>query len=200
MNYYYNPPKGSRARKDLEGGSLAGILGKLYGSLVMKWGKDGIKGLRDQRKEIKALEEAIKQKKQMKGGSGDSLSVLLKRYRTSRNTTSKGGHKKGKAVGGCAACKRWTETQRRASRMIEPEFAIYSPESVYKGGKITGRDVLDFFAGPIGWTMMGIRKSREKKIDKLKKELNGGMIMDPESYMSPHLRTLLMMQKEQIKR
>jgi len=37
-----------------------------------------------------------------------------------------------------------------------------------KGGKFDPkRDIVDFLAGPIGWTMMGLRKKREKEIEAL---------------------------------
>jgi len=40
-----------------------------------------------------------------------------------------------------------------------------------RGGKIESRDVLDFFAGPIGWTMMGLRKKRDREIAEMENEL-----------------------------
>ena len=40
-----------------------------------------------------------------------------------------------------------------------------------RGGKFELRDLRDGLLGPIGWIRMGIRKSRQKKIDALKKEL-----------------------------
>lgn len=41
-----------------------------------------------------------------------------------------------------------------------------------KGGKFDPqRDIVDILAGPIGWTMMGLRKRREKEIEDLKKSL-----------------------------
>lgn len=143
MNYYYNPPRGSKLRKDLEGGFLLDALGKLYTGLVKKWGSNRITDLRSQREEIARLEDELKKKQRSQ-------------------------HRSGKAVGGCAACK------RRFRKKIP--VAISSPDSIYSGGKLEGRDIVDFLAGPIGWAFMGVRKSREKKIDKLKKQLNGGMI------------------------
>lgn len=41
------------------------------------------------------------------------------------------------------------------------------------GGKFEPRDLLDFAAGPIGWTMMGLRKKRDREIEKLKREAAG---------------------------
>lgn len=41
------------------------------------------------------------------------------------------------------------------------------------GGKFEGRDIVDFFAGPIGWVAMGKRKARERKIRDLEKEAYG---------------------------
>lgn len=165
MNYYYNPPRGSRARKALEGGSLLGILGKLYARTVGKWGKKRITDLKDQKKEIKALEAAVKAKnqKQNQNGAGFDLFEIIDNL---GRKESHGGHRQGKvkAKGGCAACKRYFASKEKGGR------------STYRGGKLEGRDVVDFLAGPIGWAFMGVRKSREKKIDKLKKQLNGGMI------------------------
>lgn len=211
MNYYYNPPRGSRARKDLEGGFLLGALGKLYAKTVGKWGKRRITDLKDQRKEIKSLEAAIKAKKQNTDGSGFDLFEKIDNLGRKK---SYAGHSRGKvkARGGSYTRLRpdmmrpgsgWSKRYREMRRIWaeDPQKAQErewerkhkgkslkdiikelkqqnepQPLSTYQGGKLEGRDVIDFLAGPIGWTMMGIRKSREKKIDKLKKELNGGMI------------------------
>lgn len=179
MNYYYNPPKNSKIAKDLNGGSLLGVAGKLYGQLVKNWGLNGIKGLKAQKEEIKALEEAIKKKK--KGGS--NIGKLLEKLHLKKPPKRTSAHVKGKAVGGCAACKRYFEQKNQV-----------------KGGKVTGRDVLDFFAGPIGWAFMGVRKKREKQIDKLKKELNSlegngksddYILFSPESYITPQIRHMM---------
>lgn len=40
-----------------------------------------------------------------------------------------------------------------------------------KGGKFELKDIGDFFAGPLGWIRMGIRKKRAREIEKLKNEL-----------------------------
>lgn len=40
-----------------------------------------------------------------------------------------------------------------------------------RGGKFELRDIRDFFAGPIGWAMMGVRKRREKEIEDLQRQL-----------------------------
>lgn len=168
MNYYYNPPRGSRARKALEGGSLLGILGKLYARTVGKWGKKRITDLKDQKKEIKALEAAVKAKNQ--NGAGFDL---FEKIDNLGRKESYAGHRRGKvkAKGGCAACKRYFASKEKGGRQKNPP-----PLSTYQGGKLEGRDVVDFLAGPIGWAFMGVRKSREKKIANLKKQLNGGMI------------------------
>lgn len=167
MNYYYNPPRGSRARKALEGGSLLGILGKLYARTVGRWGKKRITDLKDQKKEIKALEAAVKAKnqKQNQNGAGFDLFEIIDNL---GRKESHGGHRQGKAKGGCAACKRYFASKEKGGKN--------PPLSTYQGGKLEGRDVVDFLAGPIGWALMGVRKSREKKIANLKKQLNGGMI------------------------
>lgn len=220
MNYYYNPPRGSRARKDLDGAGLLGFLGKLYAKTVGKWGKKRITDLKDQRKEIKSLEAAIKAKKQNADGAGFDLFEKIDNLGRKK---SYAGHSRGKvkASGGCAACKRYFASKEKGGfttmrdreihrrRMEQMHLGMYPrhndfdpiirkgkfkgkrlidvikeheqnnpppPLSTYQGGKLEGRDVIDFLAGPIGWAFMGVRKSREKKIDKLKKELNGGMI------------------------
>ena len=219
MNYYYNPPRGSRARKALDGGSLLGFLGKLYAKTVGRWGKKRITDLKDQKKEIKSLEAAIKAKKQNADGAGFDLFEKIDNLGRKK---SYAGHSRGKvkASGGCAACKRYFASKEKGGRlmMVHPQWARRRrermmwaedpqkeqerewerkhkgkslkdiikeheqknnpppPLSTYQGGKLEGRDVIDFLAGPIGWAFMGVRKSREKKIDKLKKELNGGMI------------------------
>lgn len=212
MNYYYNPPRGSRARKALDGGSLLGFLGKLYAKTVGKWGKKRITDLKDQRKEIKSLEAAIKAKKQNADGAGFDLFEKIDNLGRKK---SYAGHSRGKvkARGGSYSMFQptmmrpgagWSKRYREMRRMWaeDPEKAQERewerkhkgkslkdiikeheqknnpppPLSTYQGGKLEGRDVIDFLAGPIGWAFMGVRKSREKKIDKLKKELNGGMI------------------------
>ena len=193
MNYYYNPPKNSKAAKALDGGSLLGTAASLYGKLVTNWGINGIKGLHDQRKQIEALEAAIKKKKQ--GGKSITIDVdaLKERLRKNAARAHKLGylgsgkapkrtsaHVKGKSVGGCAACRRHFERIN----------------SNVKGGKVTGRDVLDFFAGPIGWAFMGVRKKREKQIDKLQKELaslqgKGTIAFAPEGYVTPQIMMAL---------
>ena len=240
MNYYYNPPRGSRARKALDGAGLLGFLGKLYAKTVGKWGKRRITDLKDQRKEIKSLEAAVKAKNQNQNGAGFDL---FEKIDNLGRKQSNAGHRRGKvkAKGGCAACKRYfasrdkggstlmgvrycdTAAQRRKREKmremmqqelekvrkrrelqkkwaVDPQFEEEDywkrklkgkslkdlvlehgqknppPLSTYQGGKLEGRDVIDFLAGPIGWAFMGVRKSREKKIDKLKKQLNGGMI------------------------
>ena len=212
MNYYYNPPRGSRARKDLDGAGLLGFLGKLYAKTVGKWGKKRSTDLKDQRKEIKSLEAAIKAKKQNADGAGFDLFEKIDNLGRKK---SYAGHSRGKvkARGGCAACKRYFASKEKGGShmmMVDPRWARRRrevglwgedpgsrlikgktlrdlikeheqknnppPLSTYQGGKLEGRDVIDFLAGPIGWAFMGVRKSREKKIDKLKKELNGGMI------------------------
>lgn len=43
-----------------------------------------------------------------------------------------------------------------------------------RGGKFETKDIVDFFAGPIGWAAMGMRKKRERQIADLEKQLNGG--------------------------
>ena len=211
MNYYYNPPRGSRARKDLEGGFLLGALAKLYAKTVGKWGKKRITDLKDQRKEIKSLEAAIKAKKQNTDGSGFDLFEKIDNLGRKK---SYAGHSRGKVKArggsysmfqptmmrpGAGWSKRYREMRRiwggdpwiedlniwkrrfkgktlkdvikEREQQNEPQ-----PLSTYQGGKLEGRDVVDFLAGPIGWAFMGVRKAREKKIDKLKKQLNGGMI------------------------
>lgn len=194
MNYYYNPPRGSRARKALEGGSLLGILGKLYARTVGRWGKKRITDLKDQKKEIKTLEAAVKAKnqKQNQNGAGFDLFEIIDNL---GRKESYGGHRQGKvkAKGGCAACKRYFASKEKGGShmMVHPgwlrrrrELELWGedpkknppPLSTYQGGKLEGRDVVDFLAGPIGWAFMGVRKSREKKIANLKKQLNGGMI------------------------
>ncbi len=213
MNYYYNPPRGSRARKALDGAGLLGFLAKIYAKTVGKWGKKRITDLKDQRKEIKSLEAAVKAKNQNQDQNGAGFDLFEKIDNLGRKE-SYAGHRRGKvkAKGGCSACKRYFASKEKGGmrpgagwrrqwmRERQPwgELEIWrkkykgkslmdlikerkqqnepQPLSTYQGGKLEGRDVVDFLAGPIGWAFMGVRKAREKKIDKLKKQLNGGMI------------------------
>ena len=45
-------------------------------------------------------------------------------------------------------------------------------EKQLRGGKFEPRDILEFFMGPAGWINMGIRKARQRKMEKLQKELD----------------------------
>ena len=125
MNYYYNPPRGSRARKALDGAGLLGFLGKLYAKTVGKWGKKRITDLKDQRKEIKSLEAAIKAKKQNADGAGFDL---FEKIDNLGRKQSYAGHRRGKvkATGGCAACKRYFASKEKGGRqmmMVDPRWA-----------------------------------------------------------------------------
>lgn len=199
MNYYYNPPKNSKAAKALDGGSLIGTAASLYGTFLKKWGIGGIKGLHDQRKQIEALEEAIKKKKQ--GGKSITIDLDALKERLRKNARKLGyveresgkapkrtsAHVKGESVGGCAACRRRFE-RINSSKNVFPESFLEDKMNMMnlgmtgrkaprktaanvKGGKFVARDILDFIAGPIGWAFMGVRKKREKQIANLQKEL-----------------------------
>lgn len=224
MNYYYNPPKNSKAAKALDGGSLLGTAAGLYGKLVTNWGIGGIKGLRDQRKQIEALEAAIKKKKQ--GGKSITINLDALKERLRKNARKLGyveresgkapkrtsAHVKGESVGGCAACRRHFE-RINSSKNVFPESFLEDQMKMMnlgmtgrkaprktatnvKGGKVTGRDVLDFFAGPIGWAFMGVRKKREKQIANLQKELaslqgKGTIAFAPEGYVTPQIAQMM---------
>lgn len=224
MNYYYNPPKNSKAAKALDGGSLLGTAASLYGKLVTNWGINGIKGLRDQRKQIEALEAAIKKKKQ--GGKSITIDLDALKERLRKNARKLGyveresgkapkrtsAHVKGESVGGCAACRRHFERINSSNNVFPESFledqmkmmnlgmtgrkAPRKTATNVKGGKVTGRDVLDFFAGPIGWAFMGVRKKREKQIANLQKELaslqgKGTIAFAPEGYVTPQIAMAL---------
>lgn len=64
-----------------------------------------------------------------------------------------------------------------------------------RGGKIEGKDVVDFFAGPLGWIKMGIRKKRQKEIDALRKARGYGYDNDlayvTKVLSNPQMRRLL---------
>lgn len=224
MNYYYNPPKNSKAAKALDGGSLVGTAVGLYGKFLKDWGIGGIKGLRDQRKQIEALEEAIKKKKQ--GGKSITIDLDALKERLRKNARKLGyveresgkapkrtsAHVKGESVGGCAACRRRFE-RINSSKNVFPESFLEDKMNMMnlgmtgrkaprktaaniKGGKFVPRDILDFIAGPIGWAFMGVRKKREKQIDKLQKELaslqgKGTIAFAPEGYVTPQIMMAL---------
>ena len=48
-----------------------------------------------------------------------------------------------------------------------------------RGGTFEGRDIIDFFAGPVGWVMMGKRKQRDKQIEKLRNQTIEGSGKNP---------------------
>lgn len=209
MNYYYNPPKNSKAAKALDGGSLIGTAIGLYGKFLKDWGLGGIKGLKSQKDEIKALEEAIKKKKQGGNRFSDYADYIRKHYAKAPKKTS--GHVKGKSVGGCAACRRRFEQINSSNNTFPKSFledkirykdlgmirkAPRKTAANVKGGKFVPRDILDFVAGPIGWAFMGVRKKREKQIENLKKELadlqgNGTIAFAPEGYVTPQIMMAL---------
>lgn len=57
------------------------------------------------------------------------------------------------------------------SKRDKDQLAMLEKLKKQRGGKFELKDIRDGLLGPIGWIRMGIRKSRQRKIDALKKEL-----------------------------
>lgn len=126
------------------GGSVIGALTKLYATGVGKWIKRLIDDGREQKAEINRL----------------------KGHGIVRDTTPKNSN-------GNPTAKPKPTSQRKAgkSAMLLDSLLQDARKKKIKGGKFDPRrDIIDFLAGPAGWIAMGVRKSREKEIEKLKKQ------------------------------
>lgn len=66
----------------------------------------------------------------------------------------------------------FSDKAKDEARLAELRKAVAAKKAgKTSGGKIEGRDVVDFFAGPLGWIAMGKRKKRQREIADLEKQL-----------------------------
>ena len=63
--------------------------------------------------------------------------------------------------------KHWSDETKRE----KDQLAMLEKLKKQRGGKFELKDLRDGLLGPIGWIRLGLRKSRQRKIDALKKEL-----------------------------
>lgn len=134
-------------RKKKKGGSLIGSIASGIGKLTFKTWKRWIDELREQKKRIKELEELKKSQ-----GSG-----IVGKYPTLSEQNTK-----------------LLQFLQNSPLINAPPKKPYNPwriqASASKGGKMEGRDWVDVLAGPWGWLALGMRKKREKEIERLEKE------------------------------
>lgn len=64
-----------------------------------------------------------------------------------------------------------TKIKNRKAELAKQKGRGKMRRTVRGGAFDPKKDIVDGLAGPAGWIMMGIRKARERKIAKLKKEL-----------------------------
>lgn len=135
--------------EQVDGSGLLGTASGMYLKLLGRLGKDWWNESHSQQDELKRLEQL--KKNRMRGGKfGFDKSNALAIREAIQNMRRGDARNAGKILR--------DEMNRNLLRMK-------------KGGKFELGDVRDFLAGPLGWVRMGMRKSRQNKIDALKNEL-----------------------------
>lgn len=166
-------------------------LSSLYGNQVKAWGTDRLKKQIALSKQRKALEILLADKKSRQPnktisskvgkGMGEEPSAVEKfllRFRDHKD------HPWDYASIG----------RKRRQRTISGGNNCCGGKKL-KGGKLSGREVVDILAGPIGWALLGARKKKEKDIARLKKEYSGGrqIYFQPTSYTTPSIVDLALL-------
>lgn len=81
--------------------------------------------------------------------------------------------KKMEGKGQCCGGKLTGEEARNILKRLKSKVEKIKSERRCRGGKFTGKDAVDIVMGPWGWLALGLRKKREREIQRLKEKLKG---------------------------